>query len=92
MERIGAGALKSVMLYSDSITDISWQGFPALETVTLACPNLATLNLSDCDALSESVFKSISDGGRDMVGCFAGHWTPGCPRLRLVADRSNTNL
>ncbi|KXZ52774.1 hypothetical protein GPECTOR_8g163 [Gonium pectorale] len=50
----GTSALKRVVLSSDSLAAIAWRGLSALDSLTLDCPGLSSLALTDCDGLTDA--------------------------------------
>lgn len=69
-------ALRRVSLRSAAVRELSWAGSPCLETVTLSCPNLTSLDLSDCPSLRDDLFRMLTGGGGG-AGC-------PCPALRTL--------
>eukprot|EP00250_Pteridium_aquilinum_P013942 c21675_g1_i1 orf=375-3545(-) len=61
-------ALKRINISSLALTKLVLQKQVSLTTIALQCPRLCTVDLSECDSLSNSICKVFSDGG-------------GCPRL-----------
>eukprot|EP00873_Tetraselmis_striata_P037102 jgi/Tetstr1/457366/TSEL_043969.t1 len=58
----GCGALRAISVESEALESIAWRAFPLLADVTLRCPNLTSVDLSDCDSLKHTVFDSFWDG------------------------------
>ncbi|PSC67443.1 F-box LRR-repeat 15 [Micractinium conductrix] len=80
--------LRRILLASHAVQRLQWSALPNLQTVRLQCPNLRELDLSECRALSDSVFESLGSGG--FGGAPAGGYVagdmlnPGCPELRVL--------
>ena len=77
----GAASLKRVVLASDALCAIRWQGFAALEALALACAWLAEVELSDCDALGDGALLALCDSRAHRHGNLP---YGGCPRLRCA--------
>jgi hypothetical protein len=71
----GCGNLRKIILHSRSMQEISWRGFPSLETVILECPALQRCDLSECDSLANTVLQTFA------YGQGATNYQSGCQRL-----------
>ncbi len=52
---LGGAVLRRVLVASDSLRSIAWRRLPSLEDLTLDCPSLTSLSLTDCDGLTDKV-------------------------------------